>query len=554
MPNYLLLTPCGFYLRLRVPADLRVTLGKREIKKPLYTHDKKTASRLANHLVYNIEQQFNTLREPRMANNSPSPNFHGMIVKRRSGSEIDISIDEFIAMSEARARLLLDGDAVQTNVVEASPALMPASSEIVKTLPSSEPVSQPSTKKPILTLKKVVEKFTEEKSRNWAPGTVGGWSAFTTLLLEYFGDVPMSSITRDAANEFIDVLSYIPPTRRKSKFLGQTLQERSLVNKKLDLRLKKAVAAAVAAGDEFDINEYDGELPDCLDTATINGYLSRANSIWEWGFAQDRDLPNPFKSQRVPERAIDAEPVRPFTKADLECLFTHEIFTQHRMRHSDYFWIPIIGAYTGMRLNEIVQLFIEDILQEPATGIWYFNLHAKPPRTLKNKSSIRSVPLHPSIIDLGFLVYISDLQALGETRLFPRIRKVEKGPHSRSASLWFGRLTRALGLRTPTKKVVFHSFRHTFANGYAQMSPDNPAYLFCNEKTIGTILGHTHATITFKVYALADSLQKLKPAIDALDLDGFDPASVIKPWTHETSKTVRLSAIPQRPVGKRRKS
>ena len=55
MPNYLLLTPCGFYLRLRVPADLRVTLGKREIKKPLYTHDKKTASRLANHLVYNIE-------------------------------------------------------------------------------------------------------------------------------------------------------------------------------------------------------------------------------------------------------------------------------------------------------------------------------------------------------------------------------------------------------------------------------------------------------------------------------------------------------------------
>ena len=66
MPNYLLLTPCGFYLRLRVPADLRVTLGKREIKKPLYTHDKKTASRLANHLVYNIEQQFNTLLEPRI--------------------------------------------------------------------------------------------------------------------------------------------------------------------------------------------------------------------------------------------------------------------------------------------------------------------------------------------------------------------------------------------------------------------------------------------------------------------------------------------------------
>ena len=554
MPNYLLLTPCGFYLRLRVPADLRVTLGKREIKKPLYTHDKKTASRLANHLVYNVEQQFNALRGLSMANSTPSPNFSGMIVKRKSGSEIDISIDEFIAMSEARARLLLDGDAAQTHVVEAIPALMPASSEIVKTLPSSEPVSQPSTKKPILTLKKVVEKFTKEKSRSWAPGTVSGWGSFTNLLLEYFGDVPMSSITRDAANEFIDVLSYIPPIRRKPKYLGQTLKQLSLVNKKLDLGLKKAIAAAVAAGEEFDISDYDGELPDCLDTATINGHLSRADSIWEWGFAQDRDLPNPFKSQRIPDRAIDAEPVRPFTKADLECLFTHRIFTQHRMLHPDYFWIPIIGAYTGMRLTEITQLFVEDILQEPDTGIWYFNLHTKPPRTLKNKSSIRSVPLHPSLIDLGFLVYISDLQALGETRLFPRIRKVKNRSISQGVSLWFGRLTRNLGLRTPTKKVVFHSFRHTFANGYAQMSPDNPAYHFCNEKTIGTILGHSHATITFKVYALADCLSKLKPAIDALDLDGFDPASVIKSWTHATSKTIKLSAIPPRPCDKRLKS
>lgn len=219
MPNYLLLTPCGFYLRLQVPVDLRVTLEKREIKEPLYTHDKKTASRLANLLVHNIEQQFNILREPRMANNSPSPNFHGMIVKRRSGSEVDISVAEFIAMSDARARLLLDGDAVQTHVVEASPALMPASSVIDKNLSPSEPVSQPSTKKPILTLKKAVEKYTKEKSWSWASGTVSGWGTFTNLLLEYFGDVPMSSITRDAVNEFIDVLSYIPPSRRKPKYL-----------------------------------------------------------------------------------------------------------------------------------------------------------------------------------------------------------------------------------------------------------------------------------------------------------------------------------------------
>ena len=275
MPNYLLLTPGGFYLRLRVPVDLRIVLGKREIKKPLHTHDRKTASRLANLLVYNIEQQFNKLREPFMANTSSFPNFHGMVLKRKSGSELDMTVEEFNAMSDARARLLLDGDYARPHVVsEDVPSLIPASSVINEPFPLLELLPQHSSTpvKQIFTLKKSIEKYKKEKSRGWAPGTALCWDTFTKLLLEYFGDVRMSSITRDAANEFIDVLSYAPPARHKPKYLGRSLKELSQVNKKLDTQLKKAKKTAEAAGEELDLDEYDGELPDRLDTATINGH------------------------------------------------------------------------------------------------------------------------------------------------------------------------------------------------------------------------------------------------------------------------------------------
>ena len=47
MADYLLATPHGFYFRMKVPPDLRIRLGKRELKKALNTSDKKRARLVA---------------------------------------------------------------------------------------------------------------------------------------------------------------------------------------------------------------------------------------------------------------------------------------------------------------------------------------------------------------------------------------------------------------------------------------------------------------------------------------------------------------------------
>lgn len=81
----------------------------------------------------------------------------------------------------------------------------------------------------------------------------------------------------------------------------------------------------------------------------------------------------------------------------------------------------------------------------------------KPGRTLKNDSSRRQIPIHQSLIDLGFL----GLAEKSEGVLFPLLKSAGHRQLTASWSQWFGRyLRQEIGLAD--KRKTFHSFRHTF--------------------------------------------------------------------------------------------
>lgn len=136
------------------------------------------------------------------------------------------------------------------------------------------------------------------------------------------------------------------------------------------------------------------------------------------------------------------------------------------------YWLPLIGLYTGARVNEICQLNPHaDIAEEG--GIWFFSINEKDDgdnplirKSVKNKSSIRKVPIHPKLLDLGLLSYVDAVKREGGTLLFPKW-KPSKSRASANAEKWFRRLLEDMGLRdeTPGSRLVgFHSFRHTFLN------------------------------------------------------------------------------------------
>ena len=102
---------------------------------------------------------------------------------------------------------------------------------------------------------------------------------------------------------------------------------------------------------------------------------------------------NPCMGLRVTSKQQDEQETRqPFTEEDLQIIFDPK---HHINAQPHKYWSPILGLYTGARINELGQLRVADL--EKIDGIW--GLHIR--HQVKNKSSKRFLPLHHSILKLG---------------------------------------------------------------------------------------------------------------------------------------------------------
>ena len=67
-------------------------------------------------------------------------------------------------------------------------------------------------------------------------------------------------------------------------------------------------------------------------------------------------------------------------------------------------WVPLLCAYSGARLSEVCQLRVEDVFQRG--GVWCMKFDPEA-GSLKNENSERAVPLHPAIVESGFLQFVA---------------------------------------------------------------------------------------------------------------------------------------------------
>ncbi len=116
-------------------------------------------------------------------------------------------------------------------------------------------------------------------------------------------------------------------------------------------------------------------------------------------------------------------------------------------------WFPLVALLSGARLDEIGSLVVDDVKLAPVPH--FVVLRAK------TQSSVREVPIHPKLIELGFLTYVEDIRKAGGTKLWPTLNsRSEKTKDSEVFGKWFNRYIHDT-LKMPSN-VVFHSFRHTF--------------------------------------------------------------------------------------------
>ena len=68
-------------------------------------------------------------------------------------------------------------------------------------------------------------------------------------------------------------------------------------------------------------------------------------------------------------------------------------------------FITSIATYQGMRLKEITQLKKEDIIK--IGDIYCISININGDKTTKTDASIRTIPIHPKLIKLGFLEFVN---------------------------------------------------------------------------------------------------------------------------------------------------
>ncbi len=127
--------------------------------------------------------------------------------------------------------------------------------------------------------------------------------------------------------------------------------------------------------------------------------------------------------------------------------------------------MPLLALFQGVRCNEACQLYTEDVKE--IDNIPYLAIRTDldedeiTDKRLKNKSSIRNVPIHPTLIQIGFLDFVASRRCEAESsRLFKELNAGKTGRYSNLFSKWFGRFLASTFEKRP--KATFHSFRHHF--------------------------------------------------------------------------------------------
>ncbi|PMY41725.1 integrase [Pseudomonas sp. GW456-L14] len=240
-----------------------------------------------------------------------------------------------------------------------------------------------------------------------------------------------------------------------------------------------------------------------ISAVTVNNRLRKLSAFLNWCKANDYIADNPLAGLKV--KTGPAKDARlSFEQHDLMTLLNPDGLKAESHKHPWRYWIPLLGRYTGARLEELCQLRVDDFTQQQ--GIQCIRIDdSNEGQNLKNSSSRRLLPLHPTLFELGLLRHVESIKASGIDRLFPELEPV-RGKLGHAVSKWFGRYKTKRGITDPKK--TFHSFRHTLIDELRDAG--------VQDSLIKRIVGHEDSAVTFGVYgsraplkAMAEALQHI---------------------------------------------
>lgn len=336
-----------------------------------------------------------------------------------------------------------------------------------------------------------------QKAGAWSPKLVDDYQMWTDLFIELRGDHPILEYKKTDARHFKNILMTLPSNRNKHSQTKDT-----------------------AALDAVRIAKTHG-LP-TLSVSTINKALGRMQATWKWADKQlDESVADIFGPMKLTSTSSARSEADPFSISQLQAIFDSPLYMGCKsqrfravagntdMSSSSWYWLPLLGLFTGARLNELCQLNVSDL--DLKSDIPFLRLHEGDESQRIKGHKKRNVPLHPELIRLGFTEYANVNRNTKSGRIFPELTIDGKGYFSDKPSKDFRAYIKKIGVKT--SKTSFHSFRHNFK--------DACRHVGVNPDLNDILLGHSLSGMGGRYGDGKIPLKKLHEAICKIEYDGL---------------------------------
>jgi integrase len=356
-----------------------------------------------------------------------------------------------------------------------------------------------------MSLGALYDAYMSDPTRDWSPTTRMAYGTTMRVVLAILGrDTPARAVTRAMCREMIEVLRWQP--RNASKLFPN--------------RSPMEIAARAKEEGRTDL----------INAANINTYLNKLGAAFNWAVKEEVIDRNPCSGLRVPDSVSRRDKRLPFSTSQLIALFSAPLYVGCRDDGHGYavpgherpkgarFWIPLVSMFGGLRLNEACQLDVADVRRIEDIDCFVVTERSDEEdndKRLKTSASERVVPVHKTLIDLGFLTFVNERRLAGETKLFSEVGMGATGYRSTTFSAWFRRFATRAGANS--RKTCFHSFRHGFRDAMREARIDRDIAL-----ALGGWTGASGSASVSDAYGSGYRVATLKEAIDRVHYDGLD--------------------------------
>jgi len=240
-------------------------------------------------------------------------------------------------------------------------------------------------------------------------------------------------------------------------------------------------------------------------TKTKNEYLTYYRQVFLWAYNNGYTDKEYFQGMKFKGNAGDKK-MREYKPHELTLIYK-SLQEQKNKIKPHYYWVTMLGMYTGARQSELTQLY-KDNFKQDKNGIWRIEISERfENQSVKSEAGHRYIPIHPELIKLGLLDYVNQFK--DGTHIFPLLRySPRSGDYSKNVSRWFNqKFLVDIGLKEAS--LDFHSFRRSITTILHQKNVDS--------HIVTALIGHSKEGITQHYNTGGYTSAQLKEAIDKFE-------------------------------------